>query len=146
MATAGGVVGALIAPAGASRGREAVDLRDGGPASPLRRAPAVANVTERIGPALVGLDVDDQAAVDARILGLDPDPALAGWAATPRWRRRWPAQPAAVSHGRPLGTAPGAGCRRYRPVGATLTPLRIPPPEIQIRGRRTRRDASTCRT
>lgn len=75
----GGATGRAIAPAGASRGtREASDLRDGGPV--LRGMGvnrALAGVTEIIGPALIGQDALDQAAIDGAILDLDPSPLKA---------------------------------------------------------------------
>lgn len=71
-----GLMGRAIAPAGASRGkREAIDQRDGG--SVLRGMDiqnALANVNKIIAPALVGLDIGNQAAIDAVILTLDPSP------------------------------------------------------------------------
>ena len=71
--TADGGLGRAIAPAGASRGsREAIDLRDGGKTlqgKDVQRA--LAAVNEVIAPALVGMDVTDQQAVDAKILSLD---------------------------------------------------------------------------
>ena len=71
-----GLIGRAIAPAGASRGiREAIDQRDGG--SVLRGMgvkKALASVNEIIAPALSGLPVGNQAAVDAAILALDPSP------------------------------------------------------------------------
>ncbi|MXU65036.1 phosphopyruvate hydratase [Oceanomicrobium pacificus] len=72
--TTGGRVGRAIAPAGASRGtREAIDMRDGGKAlGGLDVGQAVANVAERIAPALSGLDATDQKAADDAILALDP--------------------------------------------------------------------------
>ena len=74
-----GTTGRAIAPAGASRGtREAVDLRDGGPAlRGLDVQQALHSITTRIAPALIGLDAADQAAVDAAILALDPSPLKA---------------------------------------------------------------------
>ncbi len=74
--TAGGGRGRAIAPAGASRGtREAVDLRDGGTrlgGMDVRRA--VASVTERIAPLLIGIDAAEQLEVDGALLRLDPTP------------------------------------------------------------------------
>ncbi|MEM1388860.1 MAG: enolase [Pseudomonadota bacterium] len=72
--TQSGARGRAIAPAGASRGtREAIDMRDGGAAlSGLDVRRALANVAERIGPALRGIDVTDQAAADRAIVALDP--------------------------------------------------------------------------
>ena len=71
-----GTLGRAIAPAGASRGlREALDRRDGGPAlRGLDVTQAIANIDRLIGPALVGLDSVDQAAIDRRIMELDPSP------------------------------------------------------------------------
>lgn len=74
-----GVVGRATAPAGASRGtREAIDLRDGGPK--LRGkgvAKALQGISDRIGPALKGLDASDQLGVDQTILSLDASPLKA---------------------------------------------------------------------
>ncbi|MEP2704427.1 MAG: phosphopyruvate hydratase [Roseibium sp.] len=71
-----GSLGRAIAPAGASRGaREAVDLRDGG--SALRGkdvSTALGGVAKIIAPALAGLDVTDQQAVDSVLLDLDKTP------------------------------------------------------------------------
>lgn len=69
-----GAVGRAIVPSGASTGEhEALELRDGDPArfrgAGVRRA--VANVVEVIGPAVAGMDVADQRALDARLVELD---------------------------------------------------------------------------
>lgn len=71
--------GRAIAPAGASTGSaEAVERRDGGEAFGGRDVrQAVANVGDVIAPALTGLDVGDQPAIDAAIEALDPSPTLA---------------------------------------------------------------------
>ena len=123
-----GVRGRAIAPAGASRGsREAIDLRDGG--ARLRGKgvdAAVTNVDQRIAPALMGLDVLDQVAVDAAILALDPSPlkeTLGGNAAV--------ATSLAVLHA-------AAACTKkplWRHIGDHYgrTPS-LPLPEIQIFG------------
>ena len=72
-----GSVGRAAVPSGASTGvHEAVELRDGdkkrfGGKGVLR---AVANVTERIGPAIYGLDAADQAGLDAVLRELDGTP------------------------------------------------------------------------
>jgi enolase len=69
-----GSVGRAAVPSGASTGaHEAVELRDGdkarfGGKGVLR---AVANVTEKIGPAVYGLDAADQAGIDAVLRELD---------------------------------------------------------------------------
>jgi enolase 1/2/3 len=74
---ADGSVGRAAVPSGASTGvHEAVELRDGdaaryGGKGVLR---AVANVTETIGPALLGLDATDQAGIDALLCELDGTP------------------------------------------------------------------------
>ncbi|MCZ8102638.1 MAG: phosphopyruvate hydratase, partial [Burkholderiales bacterium] len=74
--TESGTRGRAIAPAGASTGSgEAVDLRDGGPAFgglDVRRA--IGGIEREIAPALRGLDVADQAALDARMIELDGTP------------------------------------------------------------------------
>jgi enolase len=71
-------MGRAIVPSGASTGRhEAAELRDpddshyGGKG--VRRA--VENVRGEIARALVGMDVDDQAALDARLIALDATPS-----------------------------------------------------------------------
>jgi enolase len=71
---ADGSVGRAAVPSGASTGaHEAVELRDGdrsryGGTGVLT---AVANVTDRIGPELLGLDASDQAGIDALLIDLD---------------------------------------------------------------------------
>ncbi|HEY8672641.1 MAG TPA: phosphopyruvate hydratase [Candidatus Dormibacteraeota bacterium] len=74
---AGGAEGRARVPSGASTGvHEAVELRDGDPhrygGKGVRNA--LANVVGVIGPELVGLDVMDQAALDARMCALDGTP------------------------------------------------------------------------
>jgi enolase len=66
--------GRAIVPSGASTGRhEALELRDsddpryGG----LGVFRAVENVTREIGPAIAGMDLDDQSGIDARLIELD---------------------------------------------------------------------------
>ncbi len=72
-----GALGRAAVPSGASTGaNEAVELRDGdreryGGKGVLT---AVANVTETIGPNLVGADAEDQAGVDAALIALDGTP------------------------------------------------------------------------
>jgi len=124
----GGASGRAIAPAGASRGtREASDLRDGG--SALRGMGvnrALAGVRDVIGPALIGRDALDQAAIDATILQLDPSPlkaALGGNATV--------ATSLAVLH----ASAAATGKPLWRHIadhyGKTAS---LPLPEIQIFG------------
>lgn len=71
-----GAMGRSIAPAGASRGaREAIDLRDGGDFLLGKNvSQAVANVTDKIAPAIAGMDVHDLAAIDRAIIDLDGTP------------------------------------------------------------------------
>lgn len=125
---AGGHRGRAIAPAGASRGSgEACDLRDGGAALggyDVRRA--VAGVAEAIAPALRGLDVGDQAAVDSRLVAADGTPdrsrlggnALVATSMAAAWC-------AAAAAGRPLW--------RHLADADGTTP-RLPLPEVQVIG------------
>jgi enolase len=72
-----GDVGRAAVPSGASTGEhEALELRDGDKGRYLGKGvkKAVANVTEVIAPAVVGMDASDQAALDARMLELDGTP------------------------------------------------------------------------
>lgn len=75
--TASGAVGRGAAPTGSSVGmHEAHVLRDGDPAhyKGLGVLKAVANVEKIIGPALIGMDVADQRAIDAAMIALDGTP------------------------------------------------------------------------
>ena len=74
--TASGAVGRGAAPTGSSVGmHEAFVLRDGsGPYGGLGVRKAIANVQDIIAPALVGMDVADQAGLDARMIALDGTP------------------------------------------------------------------------
>ncbi len=72
-----GSVGRAAVPSGASTGaHEAVELRDGDKSRFGGKGvlTAVANVTDRIGPELLGLDASDQAGVDALLIDLDGTP------------------------------------------------------------------------
>jgi len=71
--TAGGCVGSAMVPSGASTGtREAVELRDNDSAFHGKGVTrAIANVTDEIAPAIMGMDVRDQQAVDRAMLELD---------------------------------------------------------------------------
>jgi len=126
--TARGATGRAIAPAGASRGRrEALDLRDGGARLRGRDVQrALAGISERIAPALAGLPVADQAAVDAALLALDPSPLKAelGGNATVATSLAV-LHAAAASAGRPLW--------EHLATSRGATPS-IPLPEIQIFG------------
>ena len=69
-----GKVGRAAVPSGASTGQhEAVELRDGDAAAYLGKGvtQAVRNVSEDIGPALLGLDAADQGAIDTALVSLD---------------------------------------------------------------------------
>jgi enolase len=123
---AGGATGRAIAPAGASTGSgEAVDLRDGG--SWLRGLDvrqAVANVNGVIAPALRGMDVRDQAALDDRLIELD---------GTPNKGRLGGNALIAVSMAALHAAAAAAGQPLWRHLCGER-PGRIPLPEIQIFG------------
>jgi enolase len=72
--TADGAIGRAIVPSGASTGEhEALELRDGDPrrfgGAGVRRA--IDNVRDTIAPAVAGMEVSDQEAVDARLVELD---------------------------------------------------------------------------
>jgi enolase len=72
-----GSVGRAAVPSGASTGaHEAVELRDGDKARYGGKGvlTAVRNVTERIGPELLGLDAADQAGIDGLLIELDGTP------------------------------------------------------------------------
>lgn len=69
-----GVVGSAMVPSGASTGeREAIELRDGDKGRYLGKGVlnAVNNVNTEIKAALVGMDVNDQAALDNAMIALD---------------------------------------------------------------------------
>jgi enolase len=123
---AGGAVGRAIAPAGASTGGgEAVDLRDGGEAfGGLDVTRAVANVTDLVGPAVLGLDVLDQAGLDGRLIELDgsPDKRSLGGNAT-----------IAVSMAAAHAAAAALGLPLWRHLGGDEA-CSLPLPEIQIFG------------
>ena len=73
----GGALGRAIVPSGASTGEhEALELRDHDPHRFLGKgvSRAVQNVTDTIAPALVGMDADDQSAIDAALIELDGTP------------------------------------------------------------------------
>ena len=123
-----GTVGCAIAPAGASRGaREAIDLRDGGKSlRGMDVQKALKSVNERITPALIGLDVEDQANIDMAMLDLDQTPmkSVLGGNAT-----------IAVSLAAVHAAAKSANTPLWRHIADVFgyKPL-IPLPEIQIFG------------
>ena len=71
-----GTIGRAAVPSGASTGQfEAVELRDGGDRYLGKGVfKAVAAVNEKLGPALVGFEADDQRAVDAAMFEIDGTP------------------------------------------------------------------------
>lgn len=71
-----GTMGRGMVPSGASTGKyEALELRDGGPGWGGKGvSKAVQNVRNILGPALMGMDVRDQAAIDQKLIGLDGTP------------------------------------------------------------------------
>lgn len=71
-----GAVGRAAVPSGASTGTlEAVELRDGGrPFAGKGVTRAVANVTDKIAPAIRGIDATDQPSIDQVMLDLDATP------------------------------------------------------------------------
>jgi enolase len=74
VAVASGHLGRAAVPSGASTGEhEALELRDGDKKRYLGKGvrKAVQNVANVIGPAIVGMDASDQAALDARMIALD---------------------------------------------------------------------------
>ncbi len=75
--TASGSLGRAAVPSGASTGEhEALELRDGDKKRFLGKGvqQAVANINDRLGPAVAGLSVLDQTGVDLRLLELDGTP------------------------------------------------------------------------
>ncbi|MFA5451611.1 MAG: phosphopyruvate hydratase [Dehalococcoidales bacterium] len=75
--TTGGVIGKAMVPSGASTGKyEAVELRDGDPKRYRGKGvlKAVHNVNLILGPALKGMNVTSQEAIDARMIELDGTP------------------------------------------------------------------------
>ena len=74
---ADGAVGVAAVPSGASTGsHEAVELRDGDPSQFQGKSvlKAIANIEEKIAPAVSGMSALDQAAVDKRMIELDGTP------------------------------------------------------------------------
>jgi enolase len=72
-----GVMGRAAVPSGASTGsHEAIELRDGDPKNYGGKSvlKAVANANGEIAQAIVGMDADDQAAIDQKMIALDGTP------------------------------------------------------------------------
>lgn len=124
--TTSGATGRAIVPAGASKGtREAIELRDGGPAhGGLDVQRAVAQVNGEIARAVMGMAADDQAALDECLIELDATPNKARLGANATLAVSMAAaHAAAAAHGVPL----------YQYLGgpdATLLPM----PQVQIFG------------
>jgi enolase len=119
-------MGRAIAPAGASRGsREAIDLRDGGPAYGGHDVTAaIAAVRGPIADALIGRDAQDQPGVDAALIAADgtPNKARLGGNATT-------AASLAVAHA--AAAANGVPLWKHLAQGGDIS---LPLPEIQIFG------------
>ncbi|HTT11276.1 MAG TPA: phosphopyruvate hydratase [Burkholderiaceae bacterium] len=125
-----GAVGRASVPAGASKGaREAVELRDGaagvsalfGGLDVLR---AVENVNGEIASELLGMEADDQAALDARLVALDGTPAKARLGANATL---------AVSMAAAHAAARSLGIALYEYLGGDAAVV-LPMPQIQIFG------------
>ena len=97
---ADGTVGSASVPSGASTGsREALELRDKDPLRYMGKGVliAVENVNTRIRESLLGRDVEDQTAIDQRMIEMDGTPNKASLGANAIWvspsplrtRRRW---------------------------------------------------------
>jgi enolase len=74
---ADGTLGRAAVPSGASTGEhEAVELRDGDPKRYLGKGTrkAVANILKKIAPAVVGMQADQQSAIDHAMMALDGTP------------------------------------------------------------------------
>src|SRR5579872_395845 len=72
-----GAIGRAAVPSGASTGEhEAVELRDNDPKRYLGKGTrkAVQNINKKIAPAVIGMRVDDQAAIDRKLIDLDGTP------------------------------------------------------------------------
>ena len=72
-----GIMGRAAVPSGASTGEnEALELRDGDKGRYLGKGTlkAVANVNEKIAPAIVGMDATDQRLIDKAMIELDGTP------------------------------------------------------------------------
>ncbi len=122
----GGAAGRAIVPAGASTGtREALELRDGGPAfGGLDVQRALAHVRGEIAAALLGCDAADQDRLDRCLIALD---------GTPTKSRLGANATLAVSMAAAHAAAAAAGLPLYRHLGGGQATL-LPMPQIQIFG------------
>ena len=122
---ASGARGFAAAPSGASTGsREAIELRDGDAARYGRRGVrrAVGHVNGELRQALVGMDANDQAALDARMVQLDGTHNKARLGANAML---------AVSLAAAKANAAHQGLPLYRAFGATA-PWVLPAPMMNI--------------
>ena len=121
-----GAFGRAIVPSGASTGsREALELRDGGPAfGGLDVQRSLAHVNGEIAAALRGFDAADQAALDRCLIELDGTPAKTRLGANATL---------AVSMAAAHAAAAAAGVPLYRYLGGDDAAL-LPMPQIQIFG------------
>lgn len=125
--TCNGATGRSIAPAGASTGaNEAIDLRDGGaPFAGLDVQTALAGLRDYVAPALRGMDVTDQAGLDARLIELDGTPNMARLGGNASIATSMAAlHAAAAAHALPL----------WRYLANGREPAHLPLPEVQIFG------------
>lgn len=125
--TTGGATGRAIAPAGASVGTgEAIDLRDGGAAfAGLDVQTALTRLREEIAPALKGMNVTDQSALDARLFELDGTPNMARLGGNASIATSISAlHAAAATQGLPL----------WSYLAGDHVPAHLPLPEVQIFG------------
>ena len=116
-----GTLGRAAVPSGASTGiNEAIELRDGDPARFGGKgvSRAVAGVNDEISPALAGMDVTDQARVDAALIALD---------GTPNKRRLGANALLGVSLATAHAAANATGVPLYRSIGGDkATSLPVP--------------------
>jgi enolase len=119
-----GAAGRAAVPSGASTGRfEAVELRDGGEAYGGKGVlTAVRNVEEEIGPAIEGLDAQEQRALDAVLIALDGTPNKGRLGANAILGCSLAAAKAAAAH---------AGVPLYRWLGGTNAHV-LPVPMLNV--------------
>jgi enolase len=120
-----GTVGQARIPSGASTGvHEAVELRDGDPARFGGKGvlKALANVEAVIGPEMIGFDVMDQTALDAKLCELDGTPTKARLGANAIL---------AVSLASSRAAAAAAGVPLYRHLGGEGAHL-LPVPQFNV--------------
>jgi len=115
-----GVVGRAAVPSGASTGeREAIELRDGDKGRYLGKGveKAVANVNGVIADALSGMDINDQTAIDTKMLALDGTDFKSNLGANSLLAVSLAAaHAAAIDNGKPLFENLGKGAGNVLPV------------------------------